>query len=77
MAQTRLGSFIESVVNIGIGFFVALAGQLVIFPMYGIETNFHTNFQIALWFTVLSIARSYVIRRWFNFYTVRKMKRPV
>ena len=64
--QTRLESFIESAMNIGIGYFVALASQLLIFPMFGIIIPFSTNLWIGLWFTVISLIRSYAIRRWFN-----------
>ena len=66
MTQSRLGSFIESLMNVAIGYFVALASQLLIFPMFGIHIPFHDNLMIGAWFTVISIIRSYVIRRWFN-----------
>lgn len=64
--QTRLGSFIESAVNIGIGYIVALLSQLAVFPMFDIHVTIQDNLAIGAWFTVISLARSYVIRRWFN-----------
>lgn len=64
--QTRIESLIESVFNILIGYGVALLSQIVIFPMFGIYVPFTTNLWIGAWFTVISLARSYVIRRWFN-----------
>jgi len=66
MNQTRLGSLIEAVINVAIGFDVALVSQLVIFPRFGIHVSLGTNFAIGAWFTVISVARSYVVRRWFN-----------
>jgi len=66
MNQSRLSSFIESLMNIGIGYFVALASQLAIFPLFGIIIPLSTNLWIGLWFTLISLVRSYVIRRWFN-----------
>jgi len=66
MSQSRLGSLIESLTNVLIGYGVALAGQLVIFPLYGMEVSISQNIQIGLWFTAISIARSYIVRRWFN-----------
>lgn len=66
MPQTRLGSLIESVINIAIGYIVALLSQLAIFPMFGIHIPFHDNLLIGAWFTLISLARSYIIRRWFN-----------
>lgn len=66
MQQTRLGSLIESGMNIAIGYVVALASQLLIFPMFDIYIPLSDNMMIGAWFTVISLARSYVIRRWFN-----------
>jgi hypothetical protein len=66
MNQTKLGSLIESGINILIGYFVALASQLLIFPLFDIHIGLSTNLWIGLWFTVISLVRSYVIRRWFN-----------
>lgn len=64
--QSRLESLIETSMNIGIGYFVALASQVILFPMFGIFIPLSTNLWIGLWFTVISLVRSYIIRRWFN-----------
>ena len=64
--QTRLQSFIESVANIAVGYGVALASQLMVFPLFGIHIPLSTNLGIGAIFTVISLVRSYVIRRWFN-----------
>jgi hypothetical protein len=66
MQQTKLESLLESIVNILIGYFVALASQLLVFPMFGINVPLSINLLIGAWFTVISLVRSYVIRRWFN-----------
>ena len=66
MQQTKLGSFIESLVNIVIGYAVALLSQLVIFPLFDIHVTFDTNLLIGAWFTLISLIRSYIVRRWFN-----------
>lgn len=66
MNQTKLGSLIESIMNIIIGYGVALLSQLAIFPVFDIHVPLSTNLWIGLWFTVISLVRSYVIRRWFN-----------
>jgi len=64
--QTRLGSLIESLMNIAIGYGVALLSQMAIFPMFGIFVPLSTNLYIGAWFTAISLVRSYIIRRWFN-----------
>jgi len=66
MQQTKLGSLIEALMNILIGYVVALLSQILIFPMFDIHVSLITNLWIGAWFTVISLARSYVIRRWFN-----------
>lgn len=67
MEQSKLGSLIESVVNILIGFGVALLSQIVVFPLVGIYgVPLSTNLEIGAYFTLISLVRSYVIRRWFN-----------
>lgn len=64
--QTRLSSFIESVINVLIGYGVALLSQIAIFPLFDIHVSLQTNLWIGAWFTAISLIRSYVIRRWFN-----------
>ncbi len=64
--QTRTHSLLESLTNVAIGYGVALASQLLIFPLYGIRIPLSDNVAIGLWFTVISILRSYALRRWFT-----------
>lgn len=64
--QTRLQSLIEAWANVAIGYFVALAAQLIVFPLYDIDVSMSQNIQIGLIFTAVSIARNYVLRRLFN-----------
>ena len=66
MEQTRLESLLESVVNIVIGYIVALISQVIVFPLVDINVPLTTNLVIGFWFTLISLVRSYVIRRWFN-----------
>lgn len=64
--QTRTQSFIESLTNILIGYAVAIGSQLIVFPMFEIVIPLSDNLLIGVWFTVISLARSYIIRRYFN-----------
>jgi hypothetical protein len=64
--QTKTHSIVESIINILIGYGIAITAQLYIFPLYGIHISLSQNMQISLWFTIISIIRSYCIRRWFN-----------
>lgn len=64
--QSKLSSFTEAVINTAVGYSVNLVVQLLIYPFYGATFTLSENIQIGLVFTVVSLARSYVIRRWFN-----------
>ena len=64
--QSRKNSLIESATNILIGYWCAVLAQLIVFPMMGIDIPLDKNLMIGLIFTLISLVRSYVIRRAFN-----------
>ena len=66
MSQSKALSAIESLANVAVGYGVAILSQLLVFPMFGIHIPLSSNLAIGAWFTVISLARSYAIRRWFN-----------
>lgn len=66
MTQSRLGSLIEALFNTAIGYGVALLSQLLIFPLFGIHIGLAANLGIGAWFTAISVARGYLVRRYFN-----------
>jgi hypothetical protein len=68
MPQTKTQSLFESIVNVLIGVLVAVVTQIVIFPWFGIQTNMSQNLSIAAIFTLVSICRSYLLRRFFNWF---------
>lgn len=59
-------SLLESTFNIAIGYLVALMTQLVVFPLLDIEVSINQNILIGIIFTVVSLIRSYALRRFFN-----------
>jgi hypothetical protein len=64
--QQKHHSVIESFVNVVIGYGVSLTAQRIIFPMFGIYIGLSASLGIGAIFTVLSIIRSYILRRCFN-----------
>jgi uncharacterized membrane protein (DUF485 family) len=66
MAQTKLGSFTEAWANIAVGFGINFAANLVVLPWFGHDVTAGDAFGIGIVFTAISLARSYVLRRWFN-----------
>lgn len=64
--QSKKMSFYESLTNVTVGYIFAVASQLIIFPLFGIYLPLSDNLIMGLYFTVLSIIRSYALRRVFN-----------
>ena len=64
--QTKRQSIAESVVNVAVGYIVALISQIIVFPIAGIQATLSQNIEIGLYFTAISLVRSYLIRRFFN-----------
>ena len=69
--QTRLGSFVEAWINVLIGFSINFGANMVFLPMFGFHITASQNLTLGCIYTVISVARSYAIRRWFNGYIVR------
>ncbi len=66
MNQTRLGSFIEALFNVAIGFAINFVANMAILPLIGFHITPGQNLFIGVLYTMISVCRSYVIRRWFN-----------
>lgn len=66
MKQSRLMSLFEAIANVAVGYGVAVATQILVFPMFGLRTNLTQNLAMGLIFTVVSIVRSYTLRRLFE-----------
>lgn len=64
--QTRKDSLLESITNIVIGYLVAILSQIIIFPWFGIHIVLFDHLLIGFYFTLISLIRSYVLRRLFN-----------
>ena len=55
-------SFIESIIDVGSGFILAILIQLYIFPFFGLYPTIMDSIGIALIFTGVSITRSWLWR---------------
>ena len=66
MRQSRVMSLIEAVANVVVGYLVAVAVQMLIFPVFGLTVTVRQNLAIGLVFTAVSILRSYALRRLFE-----------
>ena len=64
-------SLIEAVANVALGYLVAVAAQIAVFPLFAIEVSLADNLAIGAVFTGVSILRSYLLRRMFEAIRVR------
>ena len=71
--QSKLSSLQEAIINTMIGFFLSLAvQQFIVNPLYDLHVSFVGNLGIVAIFTVVSVLRSYALRRVFNHKLTRK-----
>jgi len=66
--QSKLGSLSESVTNVLIGISFGFIANIVVLPAFGYMVTFKDGLLISVVFTIISIFRSYVIRRIYNKY---------
>lgn len=66
MNQTRLESLVEGTISTVIGYSIAVMVQIIVLPAVGCEIPFSMNLLVGGVFTAVSIARGYLIRRFFN-----------
>ncbi|MEY3665777.1 MAG: hypothetical protein RLZZ153_1959 [Pseudomonadota bacterium] len=66
MKQSRLMSLVESVANVIVGYGVAVVTQILIFPVFGLQTTLGQNLAMGGIFTIVSLARSFLLRRLFE-----------
>ena len=66
MRQTERMSFVEALVNVAVGFAVAVLTQIAAFPLFGLHPPIRDSLAISAIFTIVSILRSYALRRVFE-----------
>jgi len=64
-------SLVEAVTNVLIGYGVAVATQMLVFPLFGFAASLQDNLAIGFVFTAVSLVRSYLLRRAFETLRVR------
>ena len=64
--QSRWMSLVESLTNIAVGYALAVLTQIAVFPLFGLQATLGDNLLIGGLFTLISLLRSFVLRRIFN-----------
>ena len=66
--QSKLDSFIEAWLNVLIGFGISVLANFIIFPLVGIGASTSQVVTVGIFMTFVSVARSYLVRRFANKY---------
>lgn len=64
--QTKFNSILESISNTAIGLVTTLIFSPIIYNMVGMTYTYSQLGLVTVLFTILSIVRGYIIRRFFN-----------
>ena len=64
--QSKVQSLLESFANIFIGWVIGVLSSAIVFPLVGVEMPLEANLKASVFFTVISMVRSYAIRRYYN-----------
>jgi hypothetical protein len=64
--QSRRQSLIEAITNVVVGYALAVLTQIVAFPWFGLQVPFRDNLAIGAMFVMISLLRSYALRRLFE-----------
>jgi hypothetical protein len=64
--QSRRQSLIEAIANVVVGYALAVLTQIVVFPWFGLQIPFRDNLAIGAMFVMISLLRSYALRRLFE-----------
>ncbi|WP_425100246.1 DUF7220 family protein [Tropicibacter sp. S64] len=65
MSQSRSQSALEALANVVVGYCTAFALQVALFPLVGLAAGLGQHLAISAGFTLLSLLRSYALRRLF------------
>ena len=65
----------EAVANVAVGYGVTVLTQIAVFPLFGFYATLAENMKMGANFTVVSIVRSYSLRRLFEKVRVRSILR--
>lgn len=74
MRQSRRMSFAEALTNVAVGYGIAVATQIAVFPVFGLHASLPDNLLMGAVFTLVSIVRSYSLRRLFEEVRVRRSR---
>jgi hypothetical protein len=64
--QSRTASLVEAIANVVVGYGLAILTQVIVFPLFGLQASVPQNLALGGIFTIVSLVRSYALRRLFE-----------
>jgi hypothetical protein len=71
MAQSRKMSLIEAIASNATAFLISIFANFAVLPIFGMHPSFSQSIGITIIFTMISIVRTYLMRRLFEVYLAR------
>jgi hypothetical protein len=65
-------SLVEAITNVVVGYGIAVGTQILIFPLFGLHTTLGQNLAMGGIFTMVSLVRSFLLRRFFEAVRTRR-----
>lgn len=72
--QTKKESLLEILISVTIGWLIGFISNMVILPLFGYPISVADSIYISILFTLISIIRGYIVRRYFNWKEYKKEK---
>jgi hypothetical protein len=72
VGQSKRHSFIEAIINVVVGYGIATVACWTILPFFGAPISMAASMGFGAVMTVISIARSYLLRRAFNWWHLKQ-----
>ena len=72
--QTKKESLLEILISVTIGWLIGFISNMVILPLFGYPISVADSIYISILFTLISIIRGYIVRRYFNWQEYKKEK---
>lgn len=70
--QSKRGSALEAIVNVLVGYGINMLANFTIFPAFGWNITLEQNLLLGVFYTIISLVRSYLLRRTFNWFGLRE-----
>ena len=64
--QTKKQSMIETLTSVFVGWLIGVILNMLVLPLFDYDITVVDSLWVSLIFTVVSVIRGYIIRRWFN-----------